>query len=148
MKCFTFGASPFGGQQLAIGDFSGELRILDLEKQKVSWSVKAHKEIINSVDGIGGLDIGNGAPEILTGSRDGAVKLWDPRQNTPVLALEPNTKEEEIKPDCWTVAFGNSYNDQERMIAAGYDNGDMKIFDLRASSLMYVLAHLLAGIPI
>lgn len=85
VKSFSFGASPFGGQQLAIGDFSGELRIHDLETNKISWRVKAHREIVNSVDGIGGLDIGNGAPEILTGSRDGCVKLWDPRQNTPVI---------------------------------------------------------------
>lgn len=26
---------------------------------------------------------------------------------------------------------GNSYNDAERCIAAGYDNGDVKLFDLR-----------------
>lgn len=35
------------------------------------YSVKAHKEIINSIDGVGGLCIGDGAPEIVTGSRDG-----------------------------------------------------------------------------
>lgn len=35
------------------------------------YSVKAHKEIINTIDGVGGLGIGEGAPEIVTGSRDG-----------------------------------------------------------------------------
>lgn len=35
------------------------------------YSVKGHKEIINSIDGVGGLGIGDGAPEIVTGSRDG-----------------------------------------------------------------------------
>jgi hypothetical protein len=35
------------------------------------YSVKGHKEIINAIDGIGGLGIGEGAPEIATGSRDG-----------------------------------------------------------------------------
>jgi hypothetical protein len=25
--------------------------------------------------------------------------------------------------DCWSVAFGNSYNDDERCVLAGYDNG-------------------------
>jgi len=35
------------------------------------------------------------------------------------------------------VCFGNSYNDEERCIAAGYDNGDVKLFDLRTSALLY-----------
>lgn len=35
------------------------------------YTVKAHKEILNSIDGVGGLAIGDGAPEIVTGSRDG-----------------------------------------------------------------------------
>jgi len=53
------------------------------------------------------------------------------------LALEPTLAEGEIKPDCWTVAFGNSYNNEERCIAAGYDNGDLKLFDLRSNSLRW-----------
>jgi WD repeat-containing protein 92 len=40
-------------------------------------------------------------------------------------------------PDCWTVGFGNSYNDEERCIVSGYDNGDLKIFDLRMNSLIW-----------
>lgn len=35
------------------------------------YSVNGHKEIINCIDGVGGLGIGEGAPEIATGSRDG-----------------------------------------------------------------------------
>ncbi len=35
------------------------------------YSVKAHDQIINTIDGIGGLGIGGGAPELATGSRDG-----------------------------------------------------------------------------
>lgn len=33
--------------------------------------------------------------------------------------------------DCWAVAFGNSYNNDERCVCAGFDNGDVKVFDLR-----------------
>jgi WD repeat-containing protein 92 len=62
-----------------------------------------------------------------------------------VLALEPKIPEGEIKPDCWTVAFGNSYNDQERCIAAGYDNGDLKLFDLKGNSLRWD-ANLMNGV--
>lgn len=37
--------------------------------------------------------------------------------------------------DCWSVAFGNSYNDEERCVLAGYDNGDVKLFDLRMNKV-------------
>ena len=33
----------------------------------------------------------------------GCVRVWDPRQQTPVLALEPADKEA-VVPDCWAVA--------------------------------------------
>lgn len=40
------------------------------------YSVKGHQEIINCIDGCGGLGIGEGAPEIVTGSRDGESKMF------------------------------------------------------------------------
>lgn len=44
----------------------------DLENPSISvYSANAHKEIINCIDGVGGLGVGEGAPEIVTGSRDG-----------------------------------------------------------------------------
>jgi hypothetical protein len=53
-----------------MGDFNGNLIIIDLEKGKESFSVKAHKSIINGIDGIGGT--GNiGPAEIITAGRDG-----------------------------------------------------------------------------
>lgn len=83
-----------------------------------------------------GQSIGCGAPELVTGSRDGSVKVWDPRQKgRPVAVMEP--KEGESRRDCWTVTFGNSYNSEERVVAAGYDNGDVKMFDLRAMSVQW-----------
>ena len=33
------------------------------------------------------------------------------------------------------MAFGNSYNDEERCVLAGYDNGDVKMFDLRMNKV-------------
>lgn len=35
------------------------------------------------------------------------------------------------------MAFGNSYNDAERVVVAGYDNGDLKMFDLRMNTLRF-----------
>lgn len=44
----------------------------NLEKPETpTYTVKAHKEIVNCIDGVGGLGVGDGAPEIVTGSRDG-----------------------------------------------------------------------------
>ena len=51
-----------------------------------------------------------------------------------VVSLEP--VEGQPVRDCWTVAFGNSVGD-ERCIAAGYDNGDVKLFDLRTNSMRW-----------
>ena len=35
--------------------------------------MKAHSQIVNAIDGVGGLGIGEGAPEIVTASRDGKM---------------------------------------------------------------------------
>eukprot|EP00638_Chattonella_subsalsa_P009882 CAMPEP_0117747132 /NCGR_PEP_ID=MMETSP0947-20121206/8332_1 /TAXON_ID=44440 /ORGANISM="Chattonella subsalsa, Strain CCMP2191" /LENGTH=321 /DNA_ID=CAMNT_0005564533 /DNA_START=163 /DNA_END=1128 /DNA_ORIENTATION=+ len=136
IKCGTFGASSLEERHIATGDYVGMLNIWDLERTDIPvFSVQGHSTIINCIDGAGGIDVGYGAPEILTGGRDGCVRVWDPRVNEPVLSLEPG--EGQAARDCWAVAFGNSYNDQERCIAAGYDNGDVKLFDLRTNSLRY-----------
>ena len=90
----------------------------------------------NTIDGVGGKGPEFGAPELVTGGSDGCVRVWDPRQEAPVVSLEP-AEGEGAKPDCWNVAFGNSYNTEERVIAAGYDNGDVKVFDLKTNCLRW-----------
>ncbi|KAJ1529917.1 hypothetical protein ONE63_006646 [Megalurothrips usitatus] len=136
-KCGTFGGSKLSNRLLATGDFDGRLHLWDLERPDSSaYSYNAHKEIVNCIDGVGGMSTGCGAPEIVTGSRDGAVKVWDPRQkDRPVAIMEP--EEGENKRDCWAVGFGNSYNSEERVVCAGYDNGDIKMFDLKTMSLRW-----------
>lgn len=136
IKCGTFGASSIEERHLACGDHAGIMSIYDLEKPDTAiYTQQAHSSIINAIDGCGGIGIGNGAPEIVTGGRDGCVRLWDPRVSYPVIALEPD-QGQPVR-DCWTVAFGNSFSDEDRCIAAGYDNGDVKLFDLRTNSLRY-----------
>ncbi|CAG2213674.1 WD repeat-containing protein 92 [Mytilus edulis] len=136
LKCGTFGASSLQQRYFATGDFDGKMQIWNLESMELPvYSVKAHKEIINAIDGVGGY-IGEGAPEIVTASRDGAVKVWDPRQkNDPVATMEAG--EGEDKRDCWTVAFGHAYNQSDRCVCAGYDNVDIKLFDLRNMALKW-----------
>ena len=36
--------------------------------------------------------------------------------------------------DAWCVAFGNAFNEDDRCLLAGYDNGDLKLFDLRTNT--------------
>ncbi|XP_014205828.1 WD repeat-containing protein 92-like isoform X2 [Copidosoma floridanum] len=136
-KCGTFKASSLRNRFLATGDFKGKLNTFDLEDASVPvYSADAHNEIINAIDGVGGESIGCGAPEILTGSRDGSVKVWDLRQkDRPVAVMEP--AEGESRRDCWAVAFGNSHNNEDRAVVAGFDNGDVKMFDLRAMALRW-----------
>lgn len=39
------------------------------------FEAKAHTGMVNAIDGCGGMGIGGGAPEILTGGRDGCVRV-------------------------------------------------------------------------
>lgn len=83
-----------------------------------------------------GTNAAYGAPEIVTGSKDGSVMVWDVRQKEePVAKFLP--QEGTTARDCWTVAFGNTYNSEERIVAAGYDNGDIKMYDLRNMSVRW-----------
>eukprot|EP00878_Enallax_costatus_P023903 GHUV01025464.1.p1 GENE.GHUV01025464.1~~GHUV01025464.1.p1 ORF type:complete len:249 (+),score=60.16 GHUV01025464.1:856-1602(+) len=85
---------------------------------------------------MGGQALGYGPPELVTCGRDGCVRVWDVRQeDAPVAAFEP-AHGSNIR-DCWCVAIGNSYNDEDRCVLAGYDNGDVKMFDLKMNQLRW-----------
>jgi len=134
-RCGTFGASLPGDKHLATGSFNGKLSIWDMNKpQEPFFEVQAHENLINSIDGCGGL-IGKGAPEIVTAGRDGSIKVWDPRQQEPVSCMAP--MEGEKAREAWTVCFGDSFDDHHRSVCAGYDNGDIKLLDLSTQELIW-----------
>jgi WD40 repeat protein len=137
LKCGTFGASALSDRSLATGGHGGALQVWDLERPSTpSWSCEAHRGIVNAIDGVGGARAGHGAPEVATAGADGCLRVWDPRQRSaPVASFEPAAGSRAR--DCWSCAFGDSWNDEERCVAAGYDNGDVKLFDLRAGRLRY-----------
>jgi len=135
IKCGTFGASSLEQRSFACGDYSGNVCVYDLERMDApTFSVKGHSGIVNGMDGVGGLGIGGGAPELATASRDGCVRVWDPRVQEAVVSLEP--VDGQPSRDCWCCAFGNSVG-EDRVLAAGYDNGDVKIFDLRTNTMRW-----------
>lgn len=78
------------------------------------WQVQGHAKVINSVDGAGSEGHGYGPCEIVTGGRDGSVRIWDPRQMTPVISLDP--VESEVLPDCWSVRYSYYYLVLETLI--------------------------------
>lgn len=44
-----------------MGDFDGKLEVIDLQSPSCPvYSVQAHSQIINTIDGVAGIDIGKG----------------------------------------------------------------------------------------
>lgn len=128
-RCATFDATV-RNTSLSLGNFHGKLQIFDVEKLDFPiYDVKAHDGIVNCLDGIGG---GNGA-EIVTGGQDGTIKVWDPRQGAAVVCISAVKKEDggSGSKDCWTVSFADGSSQNDRIIGAGFDNGDIKVIDLR-----------------
>lgn len=128
-RCASFDATV-RNTSICLGNFHGNLQVFDIEKFDFPiYDVKAHDGIVNCLDGIGS---GNGS-EILTGGQDGCIKVWDPRQGDAVVCICPVRKEDggSGRRDCWTVKFADGTNQNDRVVCAGFDNGDIKVIDLR-----------------
>lgn len=132
IRCCTFAAADPIQRHVACGDMSGNLLTFDLngDNRKPLFQHKVHDEIINSIDG----GAAPGPCEIVTGSRDGKVCVCDLRAEDPVVAvLEP----EGDRRDCWCVSMGGTNGPSERSVIAGYDNGDVKLWDLKANNVSW-----------
>jgi len=137
IKCGTISGITRDARQLATGDFNGNLSLWDLENPtQPLYSVNAHSSIINGIDGAGGANVGKGAAELVTCGRDGCIKVWDLRQkDSPVAVIE--AEQGQNRQDCWTVTFGGANSQTERLISAGFENGDVKIFDLKTMKVQW-----------
>ena len=116
------------------GTFKGDVSVLDLQTQGVAWTgEQSHSSVVNTIDGCGGIGGGSGAREVSSVSRDGRAKVWDVRQKSSVLNLEPTSPGIE----CWSVAFGNAHSSTDRNLVVGYANGDIKMLDLRTMTITW-----------
>ncbi|KAI8065477.1 WD40-repeat-containing domain protein [Gongronella butleri] len=131
IRCATFGAADTHTRHLATGDFAGNVQLWDTQRlDECVDSVRAHDTIIHCMDGAAG----NGPSEIVTGSRDTTVKVWDTRQlSSAVFSVASN--DEHVKSEVWAVAFGT--HTTHRIIAIGYDNGYVRLFDLDAGAYLW-----------
>jgi len=128
LRCGTFDACDLSERIYCLGDFGGFLSLVDADTLQTVHATRAHTDLINSISG-GGV----GSTEILTGGRDGEMKLWDRRtMDSPAVRMFPEAGES--RRDCWTVSHSGH---DTRILAAGFDNGDVKLFDLRSMKLSW-----------
>ncbi|VTZ70597.1 WD repeat-containing protein 92, putative [Plasmodium chabaudi chabaudi] len=129
-----------GAYTIACGAFDGSILLYDINNMsKEYYSIKKHTKLINKID----CKNSKNNNIIVTGSRDGSVKVFDIRTNNEAISLEP-PKDSPYIPDCWCVSTGNNYIEENTFsgnyhenlnICAGYDNGDVKFFDLKMVSI-------------
>lgn len=132
LRCSTLETGDTLNRQMATGDFSGNLAVWDLETMKQEKSVNAHSDVLTCISS------SKSFSNILTGGRDGEVKLWDPRNlEAPSLRMVPEPGQ--ARKQCWSVCQSqpNSEDSQEHFVAAGFDNGDIKVFDVRNSKIAW-----------
>lgn len=132
IRCATFASSDPIQRHVAVGDFKGNIMTYDLnvDKKTPVFSHNVHKDIINCIDG----GAAPGPCELVTGSRDGRVCIVDIRAEDPVVAtLEPEGDHR----DCWTVSMGGTNGPSERSVICGYDNGDLKLWDLKSNQVTW-----------
>ncbi|KAF9160659.1 hypothetical protein BGX21_010180 [Mortierella sp. AD011] len=141
-KSGTFHASARSSSSphLLAGDFEGRVGLWDLSRTEVPLNTfKAHEDVVNCMDGVGSQ---TGRPEFVTGCRDGTVKLWDMRQNhkeagvvSPISNI--SRKSGQAGNDVWCVSLGSSTEADDLMVVAGYDNGDVRVMDIRMGRAVF-----------
>jgi len=128
LRCSTFDVCDMSERQLCSGDYSGNLSFWDVETFIAVTETKAHSDMINDIDG-GGI----GSSQILTGGRDGEAKLWDRRTlDKPTVRMLPDQMS--ARRDCWSVSHAGA---DRHIVAAGFDNGDVKVFDCRNMKILW-----------
>ncbi|KAG0348761.1 WD repeat-containing protein 92 [Podila humilis] len=145
-KCGTFRAGGGHPPRLVTGDFDGRVGVWDLSRTEVPLSMwEAHTDIVTCMDGVSGSGghhlhqhHSNGLPrqEFVTGCRDGTVKLWDMRQKDGAISVMAPKKG--YRHEVWTVSMNaQSSGADDLLVAAGYDNGDIRVMDIAAGKVVF-----------
>jgi len=125
LRCGTFRSSLLEDRLYCTGDFGGNIAVWDLEEiDKPLEEVVGHTDMINCIAGCQ-----SGGGMLVTGARDGLVKVWD-RRNMSSCSV---TIEGDERKDCWAVDTLETGD----MVAAGYSNGDIRVFDVRACKVFW-----------
>ena len=133
-KCGTFGASSLRERHLATGNFEGYLQLWDLQRpEKPLMDVKAHTSIVNAIDGAGVRGAATARPNSSPAAATGAFACGTSARRTPPSPSSNPRKGS--RRGLLERRNGNSFNDEERCVLAGYDNGDVKMFDLRTGTV-------------
>ena len=82
VRCGTFNSSPLEERDLVTGDFSGGLAVWDVDDldRPVEEVKGAHPDLVHCVTGGPGL--------LVSGGREGVVKVWDVRRQSSLSTLE------------------------------------------------------------
>ena len=75
--------------------------------------------------------------------------MWDPRNlEAPSLRMVPEPGQ--ARKQCWTVCQSQhtSDNSQQHFVAAGFDNGDIKVFDAYKISFLCFISDTMTICPI
>jgi len=125
VRCGTFRSSSLEERLFCTGDFGGHVAIWDLEEnEEPVEEILGHSDMINCISG----HCGEGG-QLVTGSRDGLVKMWDRRNmNRSTVTMEGDKRR-----DCWAVTT----LENGEYVAAGYSNGDIRVFDIKAGKVYW-----------
>ncbi|KAF9448968.1 WD40 repeat-like protein [Macrolepiota fuliginosa MF-IS2] len=105
------------------------LTLTDLTTGERLRKIRAHKEIINSVDRT--MAGGSGTELVVTGSDDGTVKIWEGGEDankTPVATFDVGCP---VTAVCWSADGANVY--------AGAIDNEIHVYDIRKNEQVYTL---------
>ncbi|KAN0029737.1 hypothetical protein ACTA71_007873 [Dictyostelium dimigraforme] len=131
-RCMSFFKQSNGQQdnrKFITGDFNGQISEWDSDICDIPiWGIKgAHQGCIAAVDAYGD-------NLVVCGGKDGSIKVYDTRikpnsgeNSTSTSSI--STFEQTNKSNCWSICINDSN------IIAGFENGDLNIYNLKTNSI-------------